>query len=190
MEKRSYILGTAQTLFAQFGLKKVTVDDIARQARVSKATVYKYFANKSEIFDVVVKSEADQLLEAVEAAVATQRRAIDKLRAHLLTRLKEVQVFVNFFRVTQESWGDYWPSIAGIRKQFMTRDRNIVKRILDEGVISGELTCENTELAAHALAVSLASVEYQWTTDELEIPIEDLIDTMVNMMSEGIRRRP
>ena len=66
MVTQNSILDAAQSLFAQFGLKKVTTDDIARKAHVSKATIYKFYKNKSEIFDVVVRLEAERLIREME----------------------------------------------------------------------------------------------------------------------------
>jgi len=40
MNKQDIILKTAQKLFSQFGLNKVNMEEIAREARVSKATLY------------------------------------------------------------------------------------------------------------------------------------------------------
>jgi len=61
MDKRSDILEAAAALFAQFSLKRVTVDEIAEKASVSKATIYKYFDSKEEVFIQVVKAESQQL---------------------------------------------------------------------------------------------------------------------------------
>jgi len=137
----------------------------------------------------VVKQEAEQLLSEIREAVAQQTDAIEKLRSHLNTRLERVHDFVNFYRVTQDTWGDYWPHIAAVRKQFLAEEIRIVEDILEKGVATGELMCDNTHLAAQVLVVALASTEYQWSMDEHEIPLEDLVDTMLGMLTEGIRRR-
>ena len=45
-QKRKQIIGTAEQLFSRFGSKRVTVEEICREADVSKMTFYKYFPNK------------------------------------------------------------------------------------------------------------------------------------------------
>ena len=47
---RERILRAATALFAQKGLENTTVDEIARQADYSKATLYVYFRSKEEIY--------------------------------------------------------------------------------------------------------------------------------------------
>ncbi len=82
--KLEKILQAAQKLFGQFGLKKVTIEDIAKEASVSKVTLYKYFRNKDDIFEEVVRFEGDQMFRAIEAAVARETDTAGKFKAHLM----------------------------------------------------------------------------------------------------------
>lgn len=189
MEKQEHIIQSAQTLFAQFGLKKVTTDDVAREAHVSKATIYKLFKNKNEIFDCVIQAETDQLMSSIRGAVKKQKNVAGKLKAHLMTRLGKIHEFVNFYRVTQETWGDYWPSITKVRHRFLKAEKDVVRGILAEGIERNELSISNLNMAAHVLIVALASVEYQWALDEYRISLETMVDSMLEMMLEGIRKR-
>lgn len=43
------IINTSWTLFFQYGIKSVTMDDIANKMGISKKTLYQYFANKTEL---------------------------------------------------------------------------------------------------------------------------------------------
>lgn len=189
MEKRRHIIQTAEVLFAQFGLKKVTVEDIAKAAHVSKATVYKFFKNKGEIFDAVVQAESDELLRLIREAVRAADSTREKLRAHLMTRMDQIHDFANFYRVTQETWGDYWPAIAHVRQNFLAADRDIVREIIDHGIQARELDIKDRDLAAHVMVIGLSTLEYQWAIDEAGISPERLIDLMLDMMIDGIKRR-
>ncbi|HOP05673.1 MAG TPA: TetR/AcrR family transcriptional regulator [candidate division Zixibacteria bacterium] len=186
MDKKPHIISCAQILFAQFGLKKVTMDDIAREAHVSKATLYKHFKNKSSIFDTVVQGEIDSLVQIIRDSVNAQSGARGKLRAHLSTRLGKVGEFVNFYRVTQESWGEYWPHFARIRNAFVKREHDLVLGILRGGIEMGELEIDNPDMAAWALVLALASVEYQWASIEGEFSLNEMVDMMIDMIFNGI----
>lgn len=186
MDKATHIVQSAQPLFAQYGIRKVTTDDIARKAHVSKATVYRYFRNKSDIFDRVIEEEAAELLGAMESAVARHEKAVDKLRAHLMVHLKKVREFANFFRVTQDSWADYWPHVARIRRDFLKKEQELVAKIIRGGVKSGELKVRNPQEAALVLILSISSVEFQWHLDEGLISLRKLVDLMIEMMVQGI----
>ncbi|MDD5425754.1 MAG: TetR/AcrR family transcriptional regulator [candidate division Zixibacteria bacterium] len=187
--KKALILKTSQVLFAQFGLKKVTTDEIANQAGVSKATVYKYYRNKYEIFNDIVQFEFDQLLTTIREAVANEVSIIEKFRAHLLTKIEKLRKLINFYRVTQEEWGDYWPYVEDIRQRFMEEEKKIVRDILRLGNETGELDVKNVDLAAHIITVALKSVEFPWAIETQEMTVPDYVNMMLSMLMEGLKKR-
>lgn len=91
-QKQGDILRTAETLFMQFGYKKVTVEEICREAGVSKVTFYKYFSNKfavledymgarlalgMETFDRIKNADAS-LQEKMQAIIAMKESAVSQ----------------------------------------------------------------------------------------------------------------
>ena len=58
-EKRQQIVRTGRELFWRHGIRRITVEEIARTAGVSKVTFYKHFANKGEL----VKAIFDEIME-------------------------------------------------------------------------------------------------------------------------------
>jgi AcrR family transcriptional regulator len=88
---RQRILGATYDCVARWGLSKTTVEDAAREAGVSRATVYRYFpGGREELIDAVVAweharfftrlydevHEADSLEEVMERGLAFAHRAI------------------------------------------------------------------------------------------------------------------
>jgi len=59
-ETRKAIVGSAVRLFSSKGFEKTSVEDIARLAGIGKATVYTYFAAKSDIFLTYCDDELDE----------------------------------------------------------------------------------------------------------------------------------
>ena len=56
--KVKQILPVASDLFLRHGFEAVTMDEVARAAGVSKATLYAHFASKEDLFAVVMQEEA------------------------------------------------------------------------------------------------------------------------------------
>ena len=56
------ILDVAAGLFARYGFRKTSVADIIRDAGVARATVYKYFSTKEDIFHAVIQREMQDML--------------------------------------------------------------------------------------------------------------------------------
>jgi AcrR family transcriptional regulator len=67
--RKEQILKTAQKRFVKHGLSKTTIEEIGRDLRIGKATVYHYFKSKEEIFYEVISGEIDRYLEEVKEAL-------------------------------------------------------------------------------------------------------------------------
>lgn len=72
-ETKILIAKTAKTLFTQFGVRSVTMDDVCREMGISKKTLYKYFTEKNELIESVIHSktcelenEIQQIMDAIQ----------------------------------------------------------------------------------------------------------------------------
>src|SRR5476649_2745087 len=92
------ILKEAQKLFQQFGVKKTTMEDIAKAIGKGKSTLYYYYCSKEEIFDAVVLKETGEVFNCVKLAVERAGSAEEKLKAFTLTKIKAVQKKANLYK--------------------------------------------------------------------------------------------
>lgn len=67
--KFDQVLEGARKVFMRDGFERASVDDIAREAGVSKATIYAYFPDKQLMFLEVARCECHRQTEAAEASV-------------------------------------------------------------------------------------------------------------------------
>lgn len=65
--KFDQVLNGARRVFLRDGFERASVDDIAREAEVSKATIYAYFPDKELLFLEVARAECHRQAAAVEA---------------------------------------------------------------------------------------------------------------------------
>jgi AcrR family transcriptional regulator len=179
----------AQDLFSRYGLKKVTMDDIAKNAHISKATIYKNYKNKNDIFNKVVENEFKLLLSHIKLAVDKETTTSGKLRAHLTTKMTKLQELINFYYVTQDTWNYYWSFVDKLRKEFIFKEKEIVKNILIDGNKSNELNVKNTDQTAHIMVLALKSLEFPWIKEELGVSSTSYIESMLNILMNGLKRR-
>lgn len=69
---RENIASAAQTLFMEKGMEAVSMDDIAKAAGYSKATLYVYFKNKEELIGMLVLESMKKLYDYLTAALEQQ----------------------------------------------------------------------------------------------------------------------
>lgn len=65
-ERKLQIIKAADKRFSKHGLGKTTLDEIARDLRIGKATIYHYFDTKEELFFETIAWEADQIIEEIK----------------------------------------------------------------------------------------------------------------------------
>jgi AcrR family transcriptional regulator len=66
------ILAAARSLFFEFGVPAVTTDMLAKAAKTSKMTLYKYFDNKEVLLEAVVTQEVARIYEPSKVEVHSQ----------------------------------------------------------------------------------------------------------------------
>ncbi|VBB45737.1 putative Regulatory protein TetR [uncultured Paludibacter sp.] len=59
MTKKEIIIQTASELFLKYGFKKISVNEICKNAQVSRKTYYTYFKNKEELVKQIIGDVAD-----------------------------------------------------------------------------------------------------------------------------------
>lgn len=64
------ILDAALALYLEFGLRRTTMDDVARQAGIGRVTVYRHYADKNALFQAVVLRECWRSIHEIEAKLA------------------------------------------------------------------------------------------------------------------------
>lgn len=79
--RRSGILDAAEKVLFSKGFKEATVDDIAAEAELSKATLYAYFDSKEDMYLAVHMRGMNRLREMFEKVAAGEEKGIDKVRA-------------------------------------------------------------------------------------------------------------
>lgn len=152
--KIGQVLEGARTVFLRDGFEGASVDDIAREAGVSKATLYNYFPDKRILFIEVAKAECCRQEEAHDEMMAHSAPPEEALRvaADRMMRLILSPFGRNVFRVCvaeterfPELGREFWDSgPARIRAKMIAYFEQAMER--------GELQIEDVELAADQFA--------------------------------------
>ena len=64
------ILETARAVFETYGVRRANIEDIAARAGVSRSTIYRRFPTKDDLFEHVVRHEAETFFRTLDRATA------------------------------------------------------------------------------------------------------------------------
>lgn len=76
---REKILKGAVELFLKYGVRSVSMDDIARHLSISKKTIYQYFVDKDEIVTQVTQNHLHHTKAEFDELVTVSKNALDEL---------------------------------------------------------------------------------------------------------------
>lgn len=71
------ILEAARALYAEFGLRRTTMDDVAKRAGVGRATLYRRFSEKEQLFKAVLLRDLQRDLFLIEKEIEQVNSALD-----------------------------------------------------------------------------------------------------------------
>ncbi len=78
-EERQHIIEAAHHLFLSRGFRSVTMDDLARELKISKKTLYKHFTDKDELVNKCVANHIAYMEALVHEQCTQQETAIDEM---------------------------------------------------------------------------------------------------------------
>lgn len=187
--KRDAILTAAMDVFANYGFKKTTVGDIIRAAGVSRATVYKHFADKGEIFDAVVRREMLEMLAEDRRVIAGEKTTRDRLRAVISTHAEQIRKKINLLRVTKERFAEIVPHTGERLRRMTAEATQLFADILQQGIDEGEIEVEDVETAAITMFYAVKGVFMGAVMDVWDADRELVIDSLVDLLMDGLRPR-
>jgi len=79
--RRAEMVDAAEALYAKVGWDAVTMDRVAKSARLSRALLYVYFRDKSDLLHAITERALRDLRERFVAAAAAHPRGVDQVQA-------------------------------------------------------------------------------------------------------------
>ncbi len=89
------LVKAARQLFVQNGVRRTSMEDVARHADVAKGTVYLAFESKEALFRAVCQDLCDELLTRSEEAVSSATSGLERIQARLVAKYAWLQGYVN-----------------------------------------------------------------------------------------------
>lgn len=187
--KKEHILNIAQRIFARFGIRKTTMDEIARLARMGKSTLYYYFKNKEEIFAEVIHKESAIVKRKLEEAVSRAKTPQEKISAYVLTRMKHLKELSNYYTTLTDEYLDHLSFVEKEREEFTQYEMASLKKILEEGADKGIFAIEDLNVTARMITLAMKGMEYPLIIENSVEDMEKEINLMLNILFKGIEKR-
>jgi AcrR family transcriptional regulator len=188
--RRDAILDAALRAFGQYGYRRTSMDDIAREAGIGKGTIYLSFAGKDEVFQALGQALSERMLAGAEAARHRPGTAADKLAAMSAAWFGTYVETVWRSPHAAELLDAKHRLAADIISQFSSQYKCLVRDVLAEAADAGELDLAAADLtpdiAAELLIASARGLE---SSAAAPADYHRYLDALVRVIVAGLRPR-
>jgi AcrR family transcriptional regulator len=194
--KKMEILHAAMQVFAQKGVVKTKMIDIAMIAGVGKGTIYEYFRSKEEIFTSAYQYFFRTMESMVSSALSKEN---DPLKQLELIMTISLDAFMHIGDEFADIMMDFWAE--GIRnknqavlnaidlKGLYANYREMIQKILKRGIKDGIFKQIDTESASAVFIGAFDGIMLQWIMDRQAVDLNKIPGVLFDGFIEGIKKR-
>ena len=189
---RETIIESASVLFKKWGLKKTSMEDIARSVGKGKSTIYYYYTNKEEIFLIVMERLAKDIVKNSKEVINKEKRAEDKLRKYLLEYSSEIKKYAALYDIIRYELKDNIELKTKIRTSYDTEENELIKEIIRYGILNKEFK-PYTETEVEAISSTILSIARSMLFDlyieNLPFDGEHGMTIFLEVLFNGVKRQ-
>ncbi len=199
------ILEIAERIFTQKGYSLTTMDEIAKEAQFSKATLYQYFKNKSEMFFEIIYKSFEELLQKIGKVQKMNVNAEEKLKKAIYytgyyyhTKKNIARIFIMERALMRkllhmdskvQTASTHHPPIPGRYKAILDQIFNLWCEIIEEGVKNGEFRKVDVRQAGFILGAMIRGFHFKGPVREKkELSIQESTDLLHSYFLYGIKK--
>ncbi|MHB1126928.1 MAG: TetR/AcrR family transcriptional regulator [Bacillota bacterium] len=188
--KRTAILQAAKEVFSQDGFGRATIKDIARKAGIATGTFYLYFGSKETVFQALVDSIYEMILESISEERQHAAGTLQKLEVSIkaVVRLFAEHRFLARIVLIQ---------MAGSKPAFSQQLFNLqealaafVQEDLEEAAEQGLIPCQDYRVSALAFVGTFYQVLLAWLREENPFPLEAALANLTSYNMRAIGANP
>ena len=186
--KEEQIIEVARKLFHKFGFKKVSMDEIAREAGVTKKTIYRYFDSKEALLKYFIQEEIQNMkaiVEKVESKNMDFFGTVNEATCKLLKYRKEKD-FLNIISKEAEWLKD--PIIIKNLALIDTQIQNYIKGKLQKAKEKGFIEFTDLDITAFLVYKMYIALIIEWNDKDKTMDEQKIANSISDIIKKGLRK--
>jgi len=184
---RSALLEAAAARYARYGPRKTTMEEVARTAGFSRATVYKHFRNKDALYRALLDRATQGFIAQVEACIAEPGGAREKLRqiveiAHAVYSRSPVLLGA----AAEDDEMRIETIAAAAMRRHEARLITLLAKVLGQGVQSGSIRRIDPQSVAYLIFQLGNVLVIREVSGRRDFPFQRILDAMDDLINFGL----
>jgi AcrR family transcriptional regulator len=191
------ILDAAQIVFGEHGFARAKLEDVARQAGVSKGTLYLYFDSKETLFREMVRAKIVPVVQEGEALLERHQGSYRDLLVTLTARMFHTMQHRDMGRISRLVTSELasFPELARFYfDEVILRARRLLEMVIERGVAAGEFRPVAHRFGARGLPSMLVhSTQTQCFFQQFDpdaLTDKEVLEGIVDLFLNGVLARP
>lgn len=187
--KEDQIIESARKLFKKYGFKKVSMDEIARDAGVTKRTVYMHFANKEELFNYFVEEQIQNMKSIVEEIENKNLDFFDGIH-EVIFQLIQYKHKTEFLEtIVEEGKFSNNPIILESIKAVDNKIQEYILEKLNWAIEQNYIEVKNPEITAFLIYKMYIALLFDWTESNSTLDEKIIADNILNILKNGLGKK-
>lgn len=183
MDVKERITSKALDLFCQYGIKSVSMDELASSLGISKRTIYENFKDKEEILSSVLHMMREKKLEEFESLITDTSNVVEVFIAIIEIHQNAPICSGRFF----DDINKYYPKAARLIQEANEKNNRELRVFLNKGIEEGYIRDDlNVEATAFLVEESTFTYIRASLLEEPRFSYRELFYTMMINFVRGI----
>ncbi|HSZ00142.1 MAG TPA: TetR/AcrR family transcriptional regulator [Terriglobales bacterium] len=170
-DTRDKILGAAIRRFSKFGYRRTSIDDVAEEAGVARATVYLYWTRKEDLFVAGLERFNVHSWKIAEAAAAKKGSAAERIRAMVLAQYGVTSDIVHGTPSGHELFQANLQFGRAVVEECLRHGQKLLTRLLQQGIRDGEFDLRRSSARTTDIAHIIVSFAQNSLIDRHHTPL-------------------
>jgi AcrR family transcriptional regulator len=192
LQKRAELLSAAARIFRAKGYRAASVAEIARAAKVDRASLYYYTSGKRELFNAVVYGAVRENVEFAESVVHSTADPAAKLRRIIIGLMRSYNAhYPHLFVYVQEDMA----RLADKRDPHDREMRNLGKRyekaivnVIEDGLSRGSFHSSAPPSVVALAILGMVNWTHRWYRPSGPVSAEDIGEAFASLTLDGLTR--
>ena len=167
-ERQVHIVRSAYRLFADRGVERVPIHEIAAAAGVSKGIVLYYFGTKEALVGAAMSWVLEEIADRIRRAVAGAETPVDAVRTMIETIFRGPDQSRRFY-LTYLDLIDHAARVSGfgqISAAFRSSVNRVYAEVIRSGVSAGTFRVRDADEAAVVVRAIVEGLHFQWLQED------------------------
>jgi AcrR family transcriptional regulator len=187
--KGEQILNAAKKLFTNYGFKRVSMDEIASEAGVTKKTVYTYFSSKEELLKYCIKEELQnmrKIIENVESKKLDFMETVHQVIYNLLKYKKNCKFLKMLFKESEILKNEQLKENLKIVDKEI---QNYIRKQLELAIQNDKIEVQNIDITTFLIYKMYIALMIDWNEDYKKLDEKEIADNILHFLVNGLKRK-